>query len=143
MLYGATGVALTDFNTRYVDTTGFFTGVPGLHAGWTLGDGEYAIINNWSVRPDFRSSNLNHTMDFLYANPNANMRPPAGFLSLHHLALHMANVFGLPYRIFVCALGILITMLSVTGVYIWWKKRRAQKFSKAHRGAMALAEVAE
>ena len=58
-------------------------------------------------------------------------------------ALHMANVFGLPYRIFVCALGILITMLSVTGVYIWWKKRRAQKFSKAHRGAMALAEVAE
>ncbi len=54
-------------------------------------------------------------------------------------ALHMANVFGMPYRIFVCALGLVITMLSVTGVYIWWKKRRAQKFSTARRGAMAEA----
>jgi uncharacterized iron-regulated membrane protein len=60
-------------------------------------------------------------------------------------ALHMADVFGLPYRIFVCILGLLITMLSVTGVYIWWKKRRARQFSKAHRGATApeAAAVAE
>jgi len=43
-------------------------------------------------------------------------------------ALHMADVFGLPYRIFVCALGLVITMLSVTGVYIWWKKRKARRF---------------
>lgn len=41
-------------------------------------------------------------------------------------ALHMANVFGLPYRIFVCVLGLVIAMLSVTGVYIWWKKRVAR-----------------
>ncbi|MBM3553848.1 MAG: PepSY domain-containing protein [Alphaproteobacteria bacterium] len=41
--------------------------------------------------------------------------------------LHMANVFGLPYRVFVCLLGLVITMLSVTGVYIWWKKRRARR----------------
>lgn len=50
-------------------------------------------------------------------------------------ALHMANVFGLAWRIFVCALGLLISILSVTGVYIWWKKRRARKFSAARRGA--------
>ena len=41
-------------------------------------------------------------------------------------ALHMADVFGLPYRIFVCVLGLVITMLSVTGVYIWSKKREAR-----------------
>ncbi len=40
------------------------------------------------------------------------------------MALHMANIFGLPYRIFVCALGLIIVMLSVTGVVIWLKKRR-------------------
>jgi len=40
--------------------------------------------------------------------------------------LHMANLFGLPYRIFVCGLGTVIMMLSGTGVYIWWKKRRAR-----------------
>ncbi|MGJ0503613.1 MAG: PepSY-associated TM helix domain-containing protein [Methylocystis sp.] len=40
--------------------------------------------------------------------------------------LHTANLFGLPYRIFVCGMGLLIAMLSVTGVYIWWKKRAAR-----------------
>jgi uncharacterized iron-regulated membrane protein len=41
--------------------------------------------------------------------------------------LHTANIFGLPYRIFVCLLGLLIAVLSVTGVYIWWKKRIARR----------------
>lgn len=41
-------------------------------------------------------------------------------------ALHDANVFGLPYRIFVSGLGLLIVMLASTGVYIWWKKYRAR-----------------
>ena len=38
-------------------------------------------------------------------------------------ALHMARVFGRPYQVFVCALGFVVSMLSVTGVYLWWKKR--------------------
>lgn len=42
-------------------------------------------------------------------------------------ALHMANVFGLPYRIFVCLLGLVIVMLSVTGIIIWLKKRQAAR----------------
>ncbi len=40
--------------------------------------------------------------------------------------MHMANIFGLPFRIFVCVLGLGIGMLCVTGVYIWWKKRAAR-----------------
>jgi uncharacterized iron-regulated membrane protein len=40
--------------------------------------------------------------------------------------LHMAQVGGLPYRIFVCLLGLLITVLSVTGVVIWMRKRSAR-----------------
>ena len=48
-------------------------------------------------------------------------------------ALHKANVFGLTYRIFVCMLGLAITMLSVTGVIIWWKKRKAQLQSRMRR----------
>jgi len=39
--------------------------------------------------------------------------------------LHMARIFGLPMKIFVCVMGLVITMLSVTGVYIWLRKRRA------------------
>ena len=45
--------------------------------------------------------------------------------------LHTANVFGLAFRIFVCALGIMVAALSITGVYIWWKKRRARRLHDA------------
>jgi len=48
-------------------------------------------------------------------------------------ALHMARVFGRPYQAFVSLLGILLAMLSVTGVYLWWKKRAAKRLS-AMRG---------
>lgn len=41
-------------------------------------------------------------------------------------ALHVANIFGLPYRVFVCLLGLVIAMLSITGIIIWMKKRRAR-----------------
>jgi len=44
-------------------------------------------------------------------------------------ALHFADVRDwLIYRVLVCALGLIITLLSVTGVYIWLKKRRARGF---------------
>jgi uncharacterized iron-regulated membrane protein len=57
-------------------------------------------------------------------------------------ALHMARVFGVPYQIFVFVLGLLITMLSVTGVYIWWKKRRARQLSKILHGEPSAAASA-
>jgi uncharacterized iron-regulated membrane protein len=41
-------------------------------------------------------------------------------------ALHMGKVWGLPYRIFVCLFGLLVATLSITGVVIWWRKRRAK-----------------
>jgi uncharacterized iron-regulated membrane protein len=41
--------------------------------------------------------------------------------------LHMARVFGLPMKIFVSAMGLGTTALSVTGVYIWLKKRTARR----------------
>jgi uncharacterized iron-regulated membrane protein len=40
--------------------------------------------------------------------------------------LHMAAVFGLPMKILVCVMGLGIATLSITGVYIWLKKRRAR-----------------
>ena len=40
--------------------------------------------------------------------------------------LHVAGVFGLPYRIFVSFLGVAVAIISVTGVVIWMKKRSAR-----------------
>jgi uncharacterized iron-regulated membrane protein len=41
-------------------------------------------------------------------------------------ALHTGRVGGLFYRAFLSLMGIVVAMLSVTGVVIWWKKRTAR-----------------
>jgi uncharacterized iron-regulated membrane protein len=38
--------------------------------------------------------------------------------------LHMAMVFGWPWRLFVSVMGLVVVSLAVTGVAIWWRKRR-------------------
>ncbi len=54
-------------------------------------------------------------------------------------SLHMIQdpVDYVTYRILVSATGVAIVILSVTGVYIWWKKRRARGFSRSSRGHLA------
>ena len=49
-------------------------------------------------------------------------------------ALHRADVLGTPYRVLVFAIGLFVAMLSITGVYIWWKKRRARMRAANQRG---------
>ena len=48
-------------------------------------------------------------------------------------ALHMARVWGRPYQVFVCILGVATAMLSATGVYIWLRKRRARRGAAGSR----------
>jgi uncharacterized iron-regulated membrane protein len=48
-------------------------------------------------------------------------------------ALHLATVGGIPYKVFVCLLGFVATMLSITGVYIWWKKYESRRRSSSWR----------
>ncbi len=52
-------------------------------------------------------------------------------------ALHRADVLGTPYRWLVCLIGLVIAMLSVTGIYIWWKKRKARIRAVSQRGPSA------
>lgn len=40
--------------------------------------------------------------------------------------LHSGQIFALPGRILICVAGVVTTMLSVTGILIWWKKRKAR-----------------
>lgn len=40
--------------------------------------------------------------------------------------LHMGAMWGWPLQLFICLMGVIITVLSVTGVVIWWKKRVAR-----------------
>lgn len=42
-------------------------------------------------------------------------------------ALHMGHVFGLPWRILLVLVGGAVSLLTVTGVVVWWKKRAARR----------------
>ena len=42
------------------------------------------------------------------------------------VALHIASIGGLAYRLFVTALGVAISVLAITGVVIWMRKRSAR-----------------
>ena len=53
--------------------------------------------------------------------------------------LHSGRILGLPGRILISAMGLLVAMLSVTGVIIWLKKRKARQQS-AVRSASRLSE---
>lgn len=48
--------------------------------------------------------------------------------------LHSGQIGGLGGRIVVCALGLVVAMLSVTGVVIWWKKLRSRDESARRAG---------
>jgi uncharacterized iron-regulated membrane protein len=44
--------------------------------------------------------------------------------------LHTAKMWGLPYQILVLLMGLMVVILSVTGVYIWWKKHKGRFYSE-------------
>jgi uncharacterized iron-regulated membrane protein len=55
--------------------------------------------------------------------------------------LHSGRILGLPGRILISAMGLAVAALSVTGVVIWWRKRRARVLA-AERRATADARPA-
>ena len=59
------------------------------------------------------------------------------WVSLWLGALHTAAVWGTPYRVLVSLLGGTIATLSVTGIVIWLRKRRAVASSEQHRAEVA------
>ncbi|MGR4871179.1 PepSY domain-containing protein [Variovorax sp. LARHSF232] len=52
-------------------------------------------------------------------------------------ALHTGRVFGTFYSVLVALLGVVVTVLSITGAWIWWKKRRARMVLQRRRTHIA------
>ncbi len=50
--------------------------------------------------------------------------------------LHSGQVAGLPGRIAVCLLGLIVALLSVTGVVVWWKKYRSRTLANRRVACM-------
>lgn len=47
-------------------------------------------------------------------------------------SLHMAAVWGMPYKIFMFCMGFAVATLSVTGIVIWWRKRGIRSKSRTN-----------
>ena len=45
------------------------------------------------------------------------------------LNLHTASFWGWPFKFFICLMGVVVAILSVTGVIIWWRKLSARRRS--------------
>jgi len=58
-------------------------------------------------------------------------------------ALHLVGdpVDNLVYRWLVCVVGLVIAAISGTGVYIWWKKRSARRWSLARQHSVTAGNV--
>jgi uncharacterized iron-regulated membrane protein len=54
-------------------------------------------------------------------------------------ALHMGEVFGIPYKVVLCLLGLVVAGLSATGVLIWWRKLQSRH--AMHRRKLARSGV--
>ena len=46
-------------------------------------------------------------------------------------SLHMAALWGTPFRIFMSGIGLVVALLGITGVLIWARKRRARNAGRA------------
>ena len=55
--------------------------------------------------------------------------------------LHSGRIAGMPGRIIVSIMGIAVAMLSITGVVIWWKKRKARVAIKKRKREMTLSSA--
>ena len=88
------------------------------------------------------SSESGGTLLVLHANSGTmiDLSLPSGQnlgMTLHSwlFALHMATVWGMPYKMVLAATGVVIAVLSVTGVYLWWKKLQSRLVAAGRRMA--------
>ncbi len=56
--------------------------------------------------------------------------------------LHSGRILGLPGRILISAMGLVVAALSVTGVVIWYRKARARRAVRRSRPAAGMSPLA-
>jgi uncharacterized iron-regulated membrane protein len=66
---------------------------------------------------------------------------PADIFVQAQFPLHSGRILGLPGRILISLMGLVVAVLSVTGVVIWWKKSQARSRAAARSGRERRAEV--
>lgn len=125
----AVQVAQTEARRR-----GFETSAGGIYYG-----GDYAFYNVSFFDPENEMGAMGMGLSNLYIDANdgsvlGEHRPWKGtaadvFVQLQ-LPLHSGRILGMPGRIIMSTMGLLVAMLSVTGIVIWERKRRSRRLRK-------------
>lgn len=55
--------------------------------------------------------------------------------------LHSGRILGMPGRILISVMGIVVAALSITGVVIWWRKLRARRVRKVRFSSSAVNQT--
>lgn len=94
-----------------------------------LGVYQYRFVSNRDI-----SSSRGNTRLFIHADTGkvVDVYIPLGKTSGDTLTtwirtLHMADCWGLPFKMFISGMGMVVSMLSVTGLIIWFRKRQARR----------------
>lgn len=95
--------------------------------------GEYLVTFDGARRPGYGASSLvlDASTGQVVQRQVAGSRQAGDTVADLMLPLHTGNAAGLPGRILVFLSGIAVTVLSITGVYLWWKKR-ASRSARRH-----------
>ncbi|PLC49653.1 peptidase [Pollutimonas subterranea] len=110
---------------------GFETSAGGIYYG-----GDYPFYNVSFFDPENEMGAMGMGLSNLYIDANdgsvlGEHRPWKGtaadvFVQLQ-LPLHSGRILGMPGRIMMSLMGVLVAMLSVTGIVIWERKRRSRR----------------
>ncbi len=110
---------------------GFETSAGGIYYG-----GDYPFYNVSFFDPENELGAMGMGLSNLYIDANdgsvlGEHRPWKGtaadvFVQLQ-LPLHSGRILGMPGRIMMSLMGVLVAMLSVTGIVIWERKRRSRR----------------
>lgn len=57
------------------------------------------------------------------------------------LPLHSGRILGLPGRILMSVMGLIVVMLTITGIVIWERKRRARRMQRVNSVGRAAAQL--
>lgn len=113
----------------------------------------YVVASSFDISPRFPGTEvyLDGNGQFLHFSAPSGIHV-GNTISNWLVYLHLGAVFGLWYRLVVALVGLVVVGLSITGVWIWWRKRakstarsRAQSSLslpvKAHRPSRSHVEI--
>ncbi|MDA7948563.1 MAG: PepSY domain-containing protein [Hyphomicrobiaceae bacterium] len=97
----------------------------------------YGFASSADIRDDGTSSVIFSAINGKFLAVYLPNREAAGVqVTTWIMGLHMARIGGLPMQVFICVMGLIVIMLSSTGIVVWARKRRArQKQNRTVRGA--------